>query len=163
MFTSVFSLAENEDYETIDKMRLVFDKERKEHILSIRTYDNAVFEGPKSFFVQLSILSGSRVQLTQSKIEVTILDDDTAFGKLSIFCVVHFGSFFSLEMRCHIDDNKCSDEGIVTTSIDTCCKDWKGKAISFSLANGICQPCISTYVYTYVKEGYFRSISDLHG
>ena len=67
-----------------------------------------------------------------------------------MYNVAYFSEFdplpLSLGMTCYIDDDKCaSKSGIASFSIDTCCNQWKGRAIAFSVANGTCQPCISEF------------------
>ena len=71
----------NKDFESLQE-ELVFDSEIKERSVFIRVYDNHIVEGVKNFDIQLSLIAGgSRIQLTQSTMNVVIKDDDTPFSK----------------------------------------------------------------------------------
>ena len=71
----------NKDFESLQE-ELVFDSEIKELSVFIRVYDNHIVEGVKNFDIQLSLIGGgSRIQLTQSTMNVVIKDDDTPFSK----------------------------------------------------------------------------------
>ena len=55
----------------------MFDDEDDEHVISIALYNNFNKDStPKSFSVQLSLLSGVRTRLTPSAMTVTIVDDE---------------------------------------------------------------------------------------
>ncbi|CAI8026301.1 Deleted in malignant brain tumors 1 protein [Geodia barretti] len=117
---------EDDDFERIQDMRLIFDEDTVEYNLTIATYDNPISVGSKDFAVQLSLKSGARVRLAPSTMSITVLDDDSLPS-----------------MTCHQDTKCLSDNGISVSSIDLCCNQLRGKSVEFSAAQGTCQPCIN--------------------
>ena len=55
---------------------LIFDKDITEYTVKIPIYDNSIYEDNKIFSVQLRMISGVRILLAPSAIDVTIRDDD---------------------------------------------------------------------------------------
>ena len=53
-----------------------FDGDVTEHRLSINIYDNMIYEGDKSFGIQLYLVSGTGTLISPSAMVITITEDD---------------------------------------------------------------------------------------
>lgn len=136
-------------------MRLEFSEDVIEHSVSIDIYDNMIYEGDRSFSVQLYLVSGTRTLVSPSAAVITIIEDDQpsrecVLDKLymhvctpllvqnsnNYYCDMYFSG-----MSCHLAST-CGGVSFPVESISGCCSELKGSSISFTADGGTCQPCI---------------------
>lgn len=138
------------DFNSISDMRLEFSEDVIEHSVSIDIYDNMIYEGDRSFSVQLYLVSGTRTLVSPSAAVITIMEDDQPSGecvldklymymyiyKCNYYCDMYFSG-----MSCHLAST-CGGVSFSVESISGCCSELKGSSISFTADGGTCQPCI---------------------
>ena len=62
-----------------------FDGDVTQHRLSINIYDNMIYEGDKSFGIQLYLVSGTGTLISPSAMVITITEDDQPPSKDGIY------------------------------------------------------------------------------